>query len=70
MATKLVPEVKGLQCQDRLREINLSTLEQRREREDLIQIYELWNKMEKRDNENLMLRELGIQDTHKDIVKN
>ncbi len=34
MATKLVPELEGLQYQDRLREINLPTLEQRRERGD------------------------------------
>ncbi len=35
MAIKLVPELEVLQYQDRLREINLLTLEQRRERGDL-----------------------------------
>ncbi len=57
MATRLVPELAGLQHQDRLREINQSTLEQRRERGDLIQILKFWNKMDVTDNENLLLRE-------------
>ncbi len=30
MAAKLVPELEGLQYEERLREINLSTMEQRR----------------------------------------
>ncbi len=57
MVTKLVPELELLQYQDRLREINLPTLEQRRAMADLIQIYKFCNKMEETDNENLMLRE-------------
>ncbi len=32
MGMKLVPELEGLQYEERLREINLSTLKQRRER--------------------------------------
>ncbi len=34
MATMLVPELAGIQYQDRLREINPSTLEHRREKGD------------------------------------
>ncbi len=59
MATQLVPELEGLQYEERLREINLPTLKQRRERGDLIQIYKLWNKVKETDNENLMLWEVG-----------
>ncbi len=56
MATKLVPELAGLHYQDILREINLSTLEHRRERGDLIQIYKFWNKSDVTVNGNLLLK--------------
>ncbi len=46
MAMKIVPELEGLQYEERLREMNLQTLEQRKERRNIIKIYELWNKME------------------------
>ncbi len=63
-------QLAGLQYQDRLREMNLSTLEQRRERGDFTQIYELWNNMDVTDSENLLLREEeNTRHTHKDIAK-
>ena len=40
-ATKLVPELRNLEYRDRLRELNLYTLEQRRERGDLIEVYKI-----------------------------
>ena len=40
-ATKLVPELRYLEYSDRLRELNLYTLEQRRERGDLIEAYKI-----------------------------
>ena len=40
-ATKLVPELRNLEYSDRLRELNLYTLEQRRERGDLIEAYKI-----------------------------
>ncbi len=38
MATKMVPELEGLKCKERVKEIDESTLKQRRERGDLILI--------------------------------
>ncbi len=58
MTTKLVPELEGLQYQDRLREINLTTLEQRRDRGDLIKTY-VFKRIEETDNNNMILREEG-----------
>ncbi len=55
----LLPELEGLQYEERLWEINLPEMVQRRERGGLIQIYKLWNKMEETDNENLMLSLVG-----------
>ena len=43
-ATKLVPSIKSLDYQQRLFELNLSTLEDRRKRGDLIQFYKFYYK--------------------------
>ena len=40
-ATKLVPELRNLEYSDRLSELNLYTLEQRRERGDFIEAYKI-----------------------------
>ena len=40
-ATKIVPEIKDLSYEERLRELNLPTLEYRRRREDLIQMFKI-----------------------------
>ena len=67
MATKMVPELEELTYEERLREINLPTLEERRERGDLITIFKLYNKMEEADNEELLLterREIGFTRGH------
>ena len=37
IATKMVPELKDLTYEERLKEIEISTLEERRERNDLLQ---------------------------------
>ena len=50
-ATKLVPELKGLSYQDRLRSLNLTTLLYRRQRYDLIQIFKIVNGLEDIDSE-------------------
>ena len=49
IATKMVPEMRELTYEERLKEIKLPTLEERRERGDLITIYKLVNGLEKTD---------------------
>ena len=57
IATKMVPGLGEKSYEERLMALGLTTLEQRRERGDLIQIYKLMNGMDQVDNENLILRE-------------
>ena len=57
MATKMVPEMRGMTYEERLSAMDLPTLESRRERGDLIQVYKLLNEMDIVDNEELLLRE-------------
>ena len=57
MATKMVPELAEMQYEERLKAMNLPTLEQRRERGDLIQVYKLMTGLDKVDNEKMFLRE-------------
>ena len=57
MATKMVPEMVEMTYEERLREMDLLTLEQRRERGDLIQVFKLLQGLDKVDNEQLMLKD-------------
>ena len=47
VATKMVPELKELTYEDRLKEMGLPTLQDRRERDDLITLYKIVNGIEK-----------------------
>ena len=47
-ATKIVREMKNLEYSERLKRLDLTTLEQRRKRGDLIQIYKMMNGLEKK----------------------
>ena len=38
-ATKIIPELANLPYEERLRQLNLTTLEDRRDRGDLIEVY-------------------------------
>ncbi len=51
---KLVPEISNMTYEDRLREMELPTLEQRRERANIITLYKLVNKIDKIDKNNLL----------------
>ena len=53
----MVPELRELKYEDRLKEMGLSTLQDRRERGDLITLYKIVNGIEKLDNQNLVMTE-------------
>ena len=57
VATKMVPELTEMTYEERLRAMDIPTLEQRRERGDLIQVYKLVNGMDEVDNNELILKE-------------
>lgn len=54
-ATKMVPDLRDLTYEDRLKRMQLPTLENRRERGDLIAIYRVMIGMEKMDREDLCM---------------
>ena len=58
-ATRMVPELEELQYEERLKEMGLPTLKERRERGDIITIFKLLNKLEVTDNDKLLQREIG-----------
>ena len=63
-ATKMVPEIRDLTYEERLREMGLPTLEDRRERGNLIAIYKIVNHMERIDRQDLVaLKEDGERQT-------
>ena len=53
----MVPELRELTYEDRLKKMGLPTLQDRREREDLITLYKVVNGMEKLDTPNLVMME-------------
>ncbi|MPC10806.1 hypothetical protein E2C01_003447 [Portunus trituberculatus] len=55
IVTKMVPELKDLTYEERLKEIGLPTLQDRREKGDLITMYKIVNGIEKIDKEDLVL---------------
>ncbi len=55
VATKLVPEISNITYGDRLKEMESPTLEQRRERRDMIMLHKLVNKIDKIDKDDHLL---------------
>ena len=51
-ATKLIPAIRNLSYENRLRKLELTTLKDRRLRGDLIQMFKIMNKMDKCDRYN------------------
>lgn len=61
MTTTMVQELERLSYEERIKDMDLTTWEQWRDRGDLIKIYKLLNKIEDVDNKELILWE--IRDT-------
>ena len=59
IATNMVPELEDLTYEERLKEIHLTILKERRERGDLITLYKLMNNLEETDRKVLILRKKG-----------
>ena len=51
-ATKLIPTIRNLSYENRLRKLELTTLKDRRLKGDLIQMFKIMNKMDKCDRYN------------------
>ena len=68
MTTKMVPELEDLTYDERLKEIYLTPLKERREREDLIRIYKLMNNLE--ETKNLIMKRKGEARYSKGHTKN
>ena len=54
-ATKMVPSLRDLTYEERLAKLNLPSLEERRERGDLITVYKAMREMEKIDRDDLFV---------------
>ena len=67
----VVLELRGMTYEERLRALDPPTLEQRRERGELIQVYKLMNGMNVVDNEELLLSDevtsINIRDRSKKL---
>ena len=78
-ATRLVPELRGMRYEDRLKELNLTTLERRRERGDMIQTYKILRGIDKVETEEMFTMnnnrtrghgwKLETQMCHRDVRK-
>ncbi len=67
---KLVPEISNMTYEDRLREMELLTLEQRREKGDMIALHKLVNKIDKIDKDDLLPARLqGLRGHGKKLMK-
>ena len=52
----MIPECKELSYEERLRKVGLTTLETRRFRADLLEVYKIVNRLEGIDEKNFFLR--------------
>ena len=54
--TEMIPECKELSYEERLRKVGLTTLQTRRIRADLLEVYKIVNRLEGIDEKNFFLR--------------
>ena len=59
IATKMLPELKDLPYEERLKEMHLTTQRKKREIGDLITIYKLMSNLEETDRKNLIMKRKG-----------
>jgi ribonucleases P/MRP protein subunit RPP40 len=59
-ATRMVEECKGLDYEERLKVMNLTTLETRRERADLIEVFKILNGLEGLSEEDFFVRNSSV----------
>ncbi len=59
IATKMIPELKGLKYEERLERLGLPTLKERRERGDMITMFKCVKKFENIDIENFVEKDDG-----------
>ena len=59
IVAKMAPELEDLTYEERLKEMHLTIIKERRERDDLITIYKLMNNLEETDRKDLILRRKG-----------
>ena len=63
-ATKMISECKGMEYYERLKRLKLTTLETRRLRADLIEVYKIMNGLEGIEEETFFERRQGITRGH------
>ena len=69
MATRMIAELKDLPYEERLKKLNLPTLEERRLRGDMIEMFKIVKGIEKVDREDLIQRDEGRTRGHRYKLK-
>ena len=67
--TRMVPSLRDLKYEERLERLGLPTLEDRRERGDMIMMYRCVRGLENIDKEDMIIRDTGITRGHEYKVK-
>ena len=63
-ATRMVPNCKGMKYEERLKFMGLTTLETRRERADMLEVFKILNKLEGVQEKEFFVRDTGNRRGH------
>ena len=63
-ATRMIPNCKGMNYDERLQFVGLTNLETRRERADMIEVYKIINKLEGLQEKDFFVRDIGNRRGH------